>query len=80
MRDSDKIVVYTSKKCLWCRTLKEFLKRHEIEFEERRVDLEEKYRLELLKRAGEVVVPIIEAGESTIFGFDRKEIIKTFGL
>ncbi len=76
----DKLIIYTTQFCVWCRVAKEFLKRNNISFEEKIVDSSEMYREELLARAKDMVVPVIQIGNETIIGFDRRRMEKVLGI
>lgn len=68
--------VYTTVACPYCYTLKEFLKEHNIEFEDIDITKDEKVKDEIIKRSGAIGAPIIEVDGEIIVGFDRGKIVK----
>ncbi len=76
----DKVIIYTINSCIWCKIAKKFLKKNKISFEERVVTSESRYREELILKAKKMVVPVIEAGNEIIIGFDRVKLEKILAI
>jgi len=66
--------------CPYCVALKEFLKEHNVEFEEIDVSLGEKAVKEVVEKTGQMGVPVIEIDGEIIVGFDREKIIRILKL
>ncbi len=71
-----KVKVFFTQMCPYCVTLKEFLKEHNIEFEEVDVTEDEAAQKEMIEKSGRMEVPVIEIDGEIIVGFDREKIIK----
>lgn len=71
-----KIIVYSTPACPYCLTLKEFLKQHNIEFEEIDVSKDKKAREEMIKKSGQMGVPVVEIDGEIVVGFDKEKISK----
>lgn len=69
------VKVYSTITCPYCVTLKEYLKEHNIEFEDIDVSQDEKARDEMIEKSGQMGVPVIEINKDIIVGFN-KEVIK----
>lgn len=69
-----KIKVYSTTSCPYCYTLKAFLKEKGIEFEEIDVGTDEKVREEMIRKSGQMGVPVVEIDGEIIVGFDREKI------
>lgn len=73
-----KIKIYTLSTCPYCKKAKEFLKKHNIKFEEIRVDNNEEAVKEMYKKSKQYGVPVIEVkkshGTGIIVGFDRQQL------
>jgi glutaredoxin 3 len=69
-----KVRVFTTPACPYCYTLKEFLKEHNVEFEEVDVSKEEKAREEMIKKSGQMGTPIVEIDGEIVIGFDKEKI------
>ncbi len=72
--------VYTTVACPYCYTLKEFLKEHNIEFEDIDITKDEKVKDDIIKRSGAIGAPIMEVDGEIIVGFDRAKIVKLLKL
>ena len=72
--------VYSTSNCPYCFTLKEFLKENDIEFEDIDISQDEKAQKEIIKKSGQIGVPVIEIGEEIIAGFDREKICKILNI
>lgn len=68
------IKVYSTVACPYCVTLKKFLKEHNIEFEDIDVSQDEKARDEMVKKSGQMGVPVVEINGEIVVGFDREKI------
>ena len=75
-----KVRVFNSPSCPYCFTLKEFLKEHNIEFEEIDVSKDEKARDEMIEKSGKMEVPVIEIDGEIVAGFDKEKIVKLLNI
>jgi glutaredoxin 3 len=73
-----KVVIYTSPTCHFCHELKKYLDEKSIEFEERDVS-EKSVAEEVVKKTGQLGVPVTFVGEAFVVGFDEKKIKKLLG-
>ena len=74
------VKLFVTPSCPYCFTLKEFLKEHNIEFEEVDVSKDEKARDEMIKKSGKMEVPVVEIDEQIIQGFDKEKIVKLLNI
>ena len=75
---SMKVTVYSAPWCPWCQKTKEFLKEHNIEFEEKDVQKQENAH-EALHLSGQAGIPVTVIDGQVIVGFDvpkLKELLK----
>jgi glutaredoxin-like YruB-family protein len=70
------IKIYSTPSCIYCVTLKTFLKERKIEFEEIDVSQDQKAQEEMIEKSGQMGVPVIEINEEIIVGFDKEKIEK----
>lgn len=75
-----KIKVYSTPICPYCIALKEFLKEKGFEFEDIDVSRDEKALREMVKKTGQMGVPVIEIGDQIIIGFDKEKICKLLNI
>ena len=74
------VKLFVTPSCPYCFTLKEFLKEHNIEFEEVDVSKDEKARDEMIKKSGKLEAPIVEIDGQIVVGFDKEKICKLLNI
>jgi glutaredoxin-like YruB-family protein len=74
------VKVYSTKTCPWCVKAKEFLKKHNIKFEDIDVTNNMALKQEVFLKSGQNGVPVIEVGKKVITGFDEDELSEALGL
>lgn len=72
--------VFSTLTCPYCLTLKEFLKEHHIEFEDINVGEDMKAQEEMIKKSGQMGVPVIEIDDQIVVGFDKKKITELLNI
>jgi glutaredoxin-like YruB-family protein len=75
-----KVRVFTTPTCPFCYALKEFLKEHNIEFEEIDVSRDEKAAMEMIEKSGQMGVPVAEINGQIVVGFDKEKISQLLNL
>ena len=70
------VKVYSTPTCPYCHTLKNFLKEKGIEFEDIDVSKDEKILQGMMKKSGQMGVPVAEIDGQIVVGFDRDKICK----
>lgn len=68
------IKVFSTPFCIYCVSLKQFLKEHNIEFEEVDVSKDKTAQEEMIKKSGQMGVPVIEIDGEIIVGFNKNKI------
>jgi len=69
-----KVTVYSTQSCPWCVKAKEFLKQNKIKFEDKDVSENDKAREEMVKKSGQMGVPVLDIDGEIIIGFDVERI------
>ena len=75
-----KVKLFTTPACVYCVTLKEFLKEKNVQFQEIDVSQDEKLKDEIIEKSGQMGVPILEIDGQIITGFDRKKICQLLNI
>jgi glutaredoxin-like YruB-family protein len=75
-----KVKVYSTPTCPWCFKVKDFLAEHNIEFEDINVAENREAAVEMVKKSGQMGVPVIEVGKEIIVGFDEAKLRKVLGI
>ena len=71
---NNKVIVYSTPTCPYCIRVKQFLKDKGVSFEDINVGIDEEKAQEMVKKSGQMGVPVIEIGETIIVGFDQEKI------
>ncbi|CAM3610892.1 glutaredoxin family protein [Marinicrinis lubricantis] len=72
---SAKAIVYSSTHCNYCAQVKKYLADQGVEYEERNIDLDDKFAEELWN-TGMRSVPVTVIGEKKILGFNQTQLNK----
>ena len=80
MAKSIKVKVYTTSTCPWCMKTKEFLKAHNVKYDEVNVGEDEKARNEMFEKSGQFGVPVTDANGTIIVGYDKEALKKALSL
>jgi len=75
-----RIKIFSTPACPYCFTLKEFLKEHNFEFEDIDVSQNKEAREEMIKKSGQMVVPVMEIDNQIVVGFDKEKISKLLNI
>ncbi len=73
------VKIYTTPACPWCKKTKEFLKSKKIKYTEIDVSEEENAAQEMVKKSGQMGVPVLDIDGKIIVGFDPEAILKAVG-
>ncbi|WP_448376645.1 glutaredoxin family protein [Fervidobacterium sp.] len=75
-----KVKIYTTPTCPWCKRAKEYFKQLGIQFTEVDVSKDRKGAEEMVRKSGQMGVPVIEIGNQIIVGFDKARIDRILGI
>jgi glutaredoxin-like YruB-family protein len=70
----NKIKIYTTPNCGYCRMVKDYFKIKEIQYEEYDVSVDRTKAEEMVAKSGQMGVPVIEINDSIVIGFQKKII------
>ncbi|KKQ23668.1 MAG: Glutaredoxin-like protein, YruB-family [Parcubacteria group bacterium GW2011_GWA2_37_10] len=68
------VKIYSTPSCVYCKTLKEYFKKHNIEFTDIDVSKDEKALDKMIKDSGQMGVPVVDIDGEVITGFDKQKI------
>ena len=80
MAKSIKVKIYTTSTCPWCMKTKEFLKAHNVKYDEVNVGEDEKARNDMFEKSGQFGVPVTDANGTIIVGYDKEALKKALSL
>jgi len=71
-----KVRVFSTPSCPYCTTLKQFLKKHNIEFEDIDPSKDKVALDEMIEKSGQMGVPVVDIDGQIVVGFDKEKICK----
>jgi len=66
--------------CPYCVTLKQFLKEHNIEFEDIDVSQDKQALDEMVKKSNQMGVPVVDIDGEIVVGFDKEKICELLNI
>ena len=74
------VVVYSTPTCGPCKAAKAFLASKGVAFQEVNVAEDVEGREELIRKTGQLAVPVIVVGDEVVLGFNRPRLTEVLGL
>ncbi|MFA4982430.1 MAG: glutaredoxin domain-containing protein [Candidatus Omnitrophota bacterium] len=74
------VTVYSTATCPFCIRAKQYLKENNIQFTDIDVSSDHDKAQEMIKKSGQMGVPVIEIDGSIIVGFDKEKIKEALGI
>ena len=74
------ITVYSTPTCPFCIRAKQYLKENNIQFTDYDVGSDSAKAQEMMKKSGQMGVPVIEIDGNIVVGFDKEKIKESLGL
>lgn len=75
-----KVIVYSLPTCPYCRKAKEFLDAYNIKYEDINVATDKEGMEEMVRKTGQMSVPVLTIDDQIVIGFDRRKISELLGL
>ncbi|TSD03601.1 MAG: glutaredoxin-like protein, YruB-family [Parcubacteria group bacterium Greene0714_36] len=66
-----KVTIYSTPFCVYCKMAKEFFGKNNVAYEEKDVAVDLAARDDMIKKSGQMGVPVIDIDGSIIVGFDQ---------
>lgn len=74
------VKIYTTPTCPWCKKTKAFLKENKIDYKEIDVGSDDAASKEMIKKSGQMGVPVVDIDGTIIAGFDEEKLRKALKL
>lgn len=74
------VTVYSTPTCPYCKMAKSYMQEHGVPFKDVDVSADEKAAEEMIRKSGQMGVPVIDVDGQIIIGFDRDGLKKSLGL
>lgn len=75
-----KVIIYSTSTCPFCIRAKQFLRENNIKFSDIDVSDDQEKAQEMIKRSGQMGVPVLDIDGEIIVGFDKEKIKEVLGL
>ena len=75
-----KVIIFTTPTCSWCRAAKQYLRQKGIRFKEIDVSRDQRAAQDMVRRTGQMGVPVLLIDNRPVVGFDRAKIDRLLGL
>ncbi len=74
------VKIYTTSTCPWCKKTKEFFKANKVKFTEIDVGADQKAAKEMVKKSGQMGVPVTDINGEIIVGYNEAKLKKALKL
>lgn len=74
------VSVYTTPTCPHCRAAKQFLRQRGVPFREVDVSRNQAAAREVVRKSGQMGVPVIDVNGKIIIGFNRPSLVRALGI
>lgn len=74
------VKIYSTPSCVYCKMTKEFFKKNNVAYQDFNVGEDEKAREEMIKKTGQMGVPVIEIDDKIVIGYDEATLKELLSL
>jgi glutaredoxin-like YruB-family protein len=74
------VKIYSTTFCPYCKIAKEYFAKNNIPFEDFNVESDDDALAEMVRKSGQMGVPVIDINGTIIVGFDKQAIDQALGL
>lgn len=74
------VIIYSTPNCPWCIRVKQFLKENNILFLDWDVSVDQAAADEMIKKSGQMGVPVLDIDGQIVVGFDKEKIKQLLGI
>jgi len=80
MHATNKIEIFTTPTCAYCKLAKDYFKSLSLPYEEYNVFIDETRRNEMIRITGQMGVPVLRINGQVVLGFNKMMINKALGI
>lgn len=74
------VTIYTTPTCVYCKMAKAFFAEKNVQYEEKNVATDDAAREDMVKKSGQLGVPVIDVDGTIVIGFDKGKLMKALGI
>jgi glutaredoxin 3 len=75
-----RVIIFTTPTCSYCNLAKQYFRRNNIRFRDVDISKDAAAARDVVRRSGQMGVPVIDIGGKIIVGFDKPKINQLLGL
>jgi glutaredoxin-like YruB-family protein len=75
-----RVLIFTTPTCPWCQRAKQYLRQQRVPYREVDVSRDAAAARDLVRRTGQMGVPVVEIDGRPVVGFDQRAIDRLLGL
>ena len=75
-----RVIVFSTPTCTYCTAVKKYLRDKKVKFKDVDVSRDQAAARDMVRRSGQMGVPVIDIGGKVIVGFDRRNIDRFLNL
>ncbi|MBI2056165.1 MAG: glutathione S-transferase N-terminal domain-containing protein [Candidatus Sungbacteria bacterium] len=75
-----KVTIYTTPTCVYCKMTKVFFKENNVQYEEKDVSADRAAADEMIKKSGQMGVPVIDVDGQILIGFDKEGLSRLLNI
>ncbi len=80
MNSQQKVIVFSTPTCSWCRAVKQHLKQNNIKFKDIDVSRDRQAAMDMVRRTGQQGVPVTLINNKPIIGFNKIKINRLLNI
>ena len=74
------VTIYTTPTCVYCKMSKEYFKKNNVAYTEKNVASDDAAREDMIKKSGQLGVPVIDIDGNIVIGFDQPKLAKLLSI
>lgn len=75
-----RVIIFTTPTCSYCNLAKQYFRRNKIRFRDVDISKDQAAARDVVRRSGQMGVPVIDIGGKIIVGFDKPKVNQLLGL
>lgn len=75
-----KVTIYTTPTCVYCKMTKAFFKENNVQYEEKDVSADRAAADDMIKKSGQMGVPVIDIDGQMLVGFDKEGLSRLLNI
>ncbi len=75
-----RVIIFTTPTCSYCNLAKQYFRRNKIRFRDVDISKDQAAARDVVRRSGQMGVPVIDIGGKIIVGFNKPKINQLLGL